>query len=202
MAVVTIPFDFKELPDKNSIVPICINDTDRHGRKVGWGWIAAIVPIADLLRKLARRRLDDVWRVSELTELSVHDVWYAHGENYGKFPHWLIYRHAKWKAEDLRYGSWRVRKGREVALGELEAALRAHSDHATELERREIVDMLRSELSNSGQEVIVNMLDQVLHGCPWNDIAVQLGEEPTKRNVNTIQRRFWRAIERAAQILL
>jgi hypothetical protein len=46
------------------------------------------------------------------------------------------------------------------------------------------------------------MLDQVLHGCPWNDIAVQLGEEPTKRNVNTIQRRFWRAIERAAQILL
>jgi hypothetical protein len=64
MPVVTIPFDFEDLPDKSSIVPICINDTDRHGTRIGWRWITAVVPIADLLRKLARRRLDDVWRVS------------------------------------------------------------------------------------------------------------------------------------------
>ncbi len=201
MPVVTIPFDFEDLPDKSGIVPICINDTDRHGRKIGWRWITAVVPIADLLRKLARRRLDDVWRVSELTELSVHDVWYAHGEDYGNWPQWLIYRHAKWKAEDLRYGSWRIRRGREVALGELEAALHARSNHAEELERQEIVDILRSELSNSGQDEIIEMLDQVLHGCTWDDIAVHLGQEPTKRNVNTIHRRFWRAIRSVAQML-
>ncbi len=201
MPVVTIPFDFENLEDKTSVVPICVCDTDRHGRKIGWGWFTAVVPIADLLRRLARRRLDDVWRVSELTELSVHDLWYAHGEDYGKWPQWRIYRHAKWKAEDLRYGSWRVRKGREVALGELEAALRARGDHAAEYERREIVDILRRELQESGQDDIADMLDQILHGCRWDDVAVHLGEEPTKRTVNTLQRRFWRAIERFAHLL-
>jgi hypothetical protein len=201
MALVTIPFNYEELPDKSGIVPICLDDTDRHGRKIGWGWITAIPPIADLLRRLARRRLDDVHRVSELTELSVHDVWYAHGEDYGNFPQWLIYRHAKWKAEDLRYGSWRIRRGREVGLGELEAALRARGDHAKEFEHREIVEILRQEFSNTGQDDVAEMLEQVLHGCTWDEVTMHLGKEPTKKNVNTIHRRFWRAVERAARFL-
>ena len=46
MAVVTIPFDYEELDDPNSVVPICIEDTDREGRKIAWGWFTAVVPIA------------------------------------------------------------------------------------------------------------------------------------------------------------
>ena len=146
MPVVTIPFDYEQLGDKSSVVPICINDTDRNGRTIAWGWISAVEPIADRLRSLARRRLDDVWRVSELTEESVHDLWYTHGEDLGIRPQWRVYAQAKWKAEDLRYGSWRVRKGREVALGKLEATLRARTDHGAEFERQEMVDMLRQQL--------------------------------------------------------
>ena len=51
MAVVTIPFDYEELDDPNSVVPICIEDTDRQGRKIAWGWITAVVPIADRLQR-------------------------------------------------------------------------------------------------------------------------------------------------------
>ena len=201
MPVVTIPFDFEDLGDKNNVVPICINDTDRDGRKIAWGWITAVVPIADRLRSLARRRLDDVWRVSELTELSVHNLWYANGEDYGVWPQWRIYTQAKWTVEDLRYGGWRVRRGREVALGNLEATLRSHADHAADYQRREMVQILRQELLNSGQDEIADMMDQVLHGCRWDDVAVHLGEEPTKKNVNTLQRRFWRALGRFAHLL-
>lgn len=201
MPVVTIPFDYQDLDNRDAVVPICINDTDRHGKAIAWGWFAAVVPVADRLRNLARRRLDDVWRVSELAESSVHDLWYAHGEDFGVFPHLRVYHHARWKAEDLRYGHWRVRKGREVPLGELESLLRDPREYGADYENKQVVDRLRQELLNSGRPDVADMMDMVLHGCGWDEVARHFGIETSSRNTNTLQRRFWRVIQRAAGLL-
>jgi DNA-directed RNA polymerase specialized sigma24 family protein len=111
MALITIPFDYGNLDDPNSIVPICINDTDVLGRQISWRWIVAIVPIADRLRGLARYRLGDEWRASELTDSTLHEVWCKHLNDFGMSPSGRIWRNAKWKAEDLRAGGWRARRG-------------------------------------------------------------------------------------------
>src|SRR5581483_5933083 len=108
MPFVTIPFDFEDFGTNNRIEPIVINDTDRFGRIIAPEWFAAVVPIADLLRELARRRLEDVRRVSELTELSVHALWYKHEYDFGVWPQWRVYWNAKGRAEELRR-PWRMR---------------------------------------------------------------------------------------------
>ena len=70
MRVVIIPFDYKHLPDaqRKTIVPICIASVDRHGSPIARIWVEqGAAPVQDQLRGIARYRLGDVWRVSELT---------------------------------------------------------------------------------------------------------------------------------------
>ena len=81
------------------------------------GGFEAVIPVADYLRKLARDRVGDIWRVSELAELSVHAQWRKHREDFGKYPHRRIAAYARWAAEDLRCGGARLRKGLDILLG-------------------------------------------------------------------------------------
>ena len=60
---VTLPFDFEQLPPdrKASVVPICIERTDRDGAEIAWGWFEAVGRDSGLLPEsgavLARRHL-------------------------------------------------------------------------------------------------------------------------------------------------
>ncbi len=209
MAVVTIPFDYEELAEPNSVVPICIEDTDHHGRKIAWGWIAAVVPIADTLRKLARWRLEDEWRVSELTELSVHRVWYKHCDNLGRSPSGRIWHRAVWVAEDLRAGGRRARRGLDEPLPEDETALASKlaaadpkilsrlfphcgADFSGEIERAELFAAITRQIRLRGDVDAGEMLDMVRHGMDREEISAAFDKKP-----NTVTQTIYRAIRRA-----
>jgi DNA-directed RNA polymerase specialized sigma24 family protein len=209
MAVVTIPFDYDELDDPNSVVPICIEDTDRQGREIAPGWITAVVPIADAIRKLARRRLEDEWRASELAELSVHGVWYKRLDNLGLWPSARVWRYAKWAAEDLRAGSRRVRRGLDGPLPEDETALAAmlraadpkalarlvphwKRDFAGEIERTELFSAIMCQISARGNVQASEMLDMIRHGMNRDEISAVFRKKP-----NTVTQIIYRAIRRA-----
>ena len=209
MAVVTIPFDYEELGDLNSVVPICIEDTDRHGRKIAWGWIAAVVPIADSLRQLARWRLEDEWRVSELTELAVHRVWHKHRDNLGRWPSGRIWHRAWWVAEDLRAGGRRARCGLDEPLPEDDSAVASklaaadpkilcrlfpnnNSDFAGEIERAELFAAITRQIRLRGDLDAGEMLDMIRHGMDREEISAAFDKKP-----NTVTQTIYRAIRRA-----
>ncbi len=213
MAVVTIPFDYEQLPDPNSVVPICIEDTDRDGRRIAWGWFDAVVPIANRLRGLARRRLEDEWRVSELAESTVHDVWYEHLDNFGFWPSGRLWRHARWKAEDLRAGGRRSRRGVETPLPDDEAALQSliqladpralarlvpHRDwnFADELERRQFFEALVHRMKLRGHIQAGEMLDMLAHGMERAEVNACFRKKP-----NTLTQGLHRAIRRGLKDL-
>ncbi len=75
MAVITIPFDYDPQRDGESVIPIYLNDTDDSGETIFFGWFEVVVRLQDKLRALSRTILGDVWRVSELTDLTIHRLW-------------------------------------------------------------------------------------------------------------------------------
>src|SRR5437588_5076730 len=79
---VVIPPNYVE----KRVVPILIRTMDDLGNQVYHGWIEAVQPIAKTLRFLAKRVIRDEWRVSELTESSVHMLSRLHGERLGRSP--------------------------------------------------------------------------------------------------------------------
>jgi len=213
MAMVTIPFDYDQLEDPNSVVPICIEDTDREGRRIAWGWFTATVPIANSLRNLARRRLDDVWRVSELTQCTVHNVWYKHGQNLGLWPSKRLWHYAKWKAEDIRAGGWRLRHHVDEPLPEDETALETIIERAdqaalsalmpggkwnfeSEIERKQFFDALIRRMKMHGDIQAGEMLDMLYHGMGRAEINAQFDKRP-----NTLTQNLNRAVRRALKDL-
>ena len=117
MHVVTIPFDYENLSaaEQAGIVPICIKATDDEGNLIAWGWFEAVAVVQNNLRLLARSCLDDVWRVSEITEAAVHRLWRLHGNSLGRHPSRRVYAAAKWEARDkmcIRDRRLRYRKSR------------------------------------------------------------------------------------------
>jgi hypothetical protein len=213
MAVVTIPFDYEQLGDPNSVVPICIEDTDRDGRTIAWGWFDAVVPIANRLRGLARRRLEDEWRVSELAESTVHEVWYKHLDDFGFWPSGRLWRHARWKAEDLRVGGRRSRRGVETPLPDDDIALSSlvrHADpralarlvpqrdwnFADEVERREFFEALVRKMKLRGDVQAGEMLDMLAHGMDRAEVNAHFRRKP-----NTLTQGLHRAIKRGLKDL-
>ena len=60
---------------------------DRHGNRIAPIWFEqGVVPVQNELRDLARHKLRDVHRVSELAEITVHKLWEMHGEDAGACP--------------------------------------------------------------------------------------------------------------------
>ena len=197
MAIVTIPFDYDRLPDPSGIVPICIEDTDRYGCPINPAWFTAVEPIADRLRRLSRRTLDDVWYVSEITETSVHAMWGKHRHNLGRSPSARIYAHAKWKALDLRVGGRNARRGVEVELlDSIRRKLRSAHDVHSQVEYDEFRGLLRRHFEAKGVPHIEQMMDMWLHGHEWNEIAEKMGKKPKAATKD-----FWRWFNRGLRDL-
>jgi hypothetical protein len=199
MSVVIIPFEYEKLASEEQrlIVPICIQDEDREGRRINWGWFTAIVPIADRLRSLAKRRLGDEWMVSELAEGSVHSLWYKHQDNLGVLPSMRIYCHAKWRAEDLRAGGRNARRGVEVELLEkVLAGLPDPADVHDRYEAWEIINALKRQFETEGAAHVSDMLEMWLYGWKWDEIADEVGKKPKAATKD-----FWRAFKKGLQQL-
>ncbi len=193
-SIVTIPFNFEELPEnhRKSIVPICIARLDAQGEEIAWGWFDAVVPIQEGLRALARRRLNDVWRVSELTEHSVHNLWRKHRHSLGFAPSRRIYKRAAWDVEDLRNDGWRSRRGRDLALDAMEDITREYllrdpTDFEGAYQFRLRLDEADAWLKQKGREDVREMLHLMSRGHKWHEISEHFCEPE-----GNLRRRFSR----------
>jgi hypothetical protein len=194
MRLITIPSDFVE--GETKVVPICIRAEDSLGNRIAEGWINGVIRVADGLRSLSRRILQDEWRVSELADETVQDLWDEHGENVGAKPHSRVYAHAQWKALDKRAGGIRARKGLEVELVDhIYRTLRDPGNFAAEYERRDLLHRLSARLNDLELNDVQKMVDLALHDADF-DIAHHFG-----KSRNTLSKRFWRGIRRASDFL-
>ena len=184
MKYVTIPFGFEEFsPDQqSSIVPICIERTDREGSEIDWGWFEAASAVQEPLRRLARSWLEDVWRVSELTEAAVHTLWYRHRSNLGFQPARRVLIEAKWCARHLQAGTRRQRE-LVVGLNGLDELLRSRAltdprQYESVYQKEIYFKALSEQLEDAGRMDVSEMLKLVRDGRSWPEIGEQLGKDP------------------------
>jgi hypothetical protein len=192
--MVTIPFDYDE-KSAGSVVPICIDDIDPEGNRINLALIElGVVPVADLLRNIAGRVLNDRWRVSEITDLSVQSLWRTHGENFGDDPSLRILKRAHWFAEDLRVGGRRARRKADVELFATTLdGLQDQYDLVAQLEAKEILDRLMEQLKKLGLDDVREMVPMMLRDCDAEELIRRFG-----KSRNTISQRFYRSMRKAA----
>lgn len=195
MPVVTIPFDYDERVHE-SVVPICVCDTDPEGNVIHPAWFElGVAPMAGQLRRLAYRMLNDVWRVSEITERAVHSVWRSRGADLGTDPGVIVYTNAKWHARDLRAGGKRARTGYDVELFEETLdLLRERFDFAAAAEAKDLLDKLVAQAAELGMSEAVAMVPMMLRGCSADEYVKKFGK---KRN--TLTQLFFRHMRKAAE---
>lgn len=194
MEVIIVPFDYEE-ESNFSVVPICIGDIDSDGNPIYREWVdRGVVPVADQLRKLAQRVLNDVWRVSELTERSVHALSRKHGRDLGDDPSLRVLKRAHWYAEDLRVGGRRARRKTEVELlaTKLET-LQDRFDLVSDLVAKDTLDRLMDELDRQGLHDIREMVPMMLRDCDAREFVSRF-----QKSRNTLSQRFYRGMRRAA----
>jgi hypothetical protein len=192
--LVTIPFDYDE-KSAGSVVPICIDDIDSEGNLIHPDLITlGVVPVADLLRKIAGRVLNDVWRVSEITEFAVHSLWRTNGKNFGDAPSFRILKRAHMFAEDQRVGGRRARRKADVELftTTLET-LQDQYDLTAHLEAKDTLDRLMEQLERLGMDDIREMVPMMLRDCEAEEFVSRFGKAR-----NTISQRFYRKMRKAA----
>jgi hypothetical protein len=192
--VVTIPFDYDE-KTAGLVVPICIDDIDCDGNRIHPLLIElGVVPVADVLRNIAGRVLNDRWRVSEITELSVHSLWRTHGEYFGDEPSLRILKRAHWFAEDLRVGGRRARRKADVELfATTLEGLQDQYNLVAQMEAKEILDRLMEQLEKLGLDDVREMVPMMLRDCEAEELIRQFG-----KSRNTISQRFYRGMRKAA----
>jgi hypothetical protein len=195
VALIIVPFDYKE-DSHFSIVPICIGEVDAYGNPIYREWVeSGVVPVADELRKIARRVLRDVWRVSELTERVVHSLSRKYGFDLGVDPSLRVLKLARWHAEDLRVGGRRVRRKTEV---ELFAAtldtLQDQFDLISDLVAKDALDRLMKELDRQGLHAVRDMVPMMLRDCTPDEFTGHF-----QKIRNTLAKRFYRGMRKAAK---
>jgi hypothetical protein len=195
MPVITIPFDYDEKLHP-SVVPICICDTDVSGNQIHPAWFElGVAPVADQLRRMTRRVLNDVCRVSEITESAVHSVWRNRGSDLGTNPELVVLKRAKWHAEDARAGGRRARTGYDVELfSETVDRLRDEFDLIAEAESKDILDKLVAQAVELGMTETAEMVPMMLRGCSAEEYVSRFGK---KRN--TLTQMFFRNMRKAAE---
>jgi len=202
MSVIIIPFDYEQLPgsQQRAIVPICIASVDRHGKPIARVWFEqGVVPVQDQLRRLARLKLGDVRRVSELTEIAVHSLWERHGENAGIYPWRRVLVRATWDARDLAAGDsqWRIKHTVPLAMGSLEQDLYRNglpdlTQHDELYERMLLVELVERRIEEDKRPDIRKMFQMLRQGYTWDEIATQFeGVKP-----EALKKRFWRWVKR------
>src|SRR5207237_9747344 len=112
------------------------------------GWIDAVKPVADKLRRLARNILGDVAMVSEITEASVHGLSARYGKELpGPSPSGQVYEDARWIARDIVAGGWRRRKGYDTRFTEVILDMVVDTrDFAKTYENRDLIEKLVERL--------------------------------------------------------
>ncbi len=195
MPVITIPFDYDEKLHQ-SVVPICICDTDASGNQIHPAWFElGVAPVADQLRRMTRRVLNDVCRVSEITESAVHSIWRSRGSDLGTNPELVVLKRAKWHAEDARAGGRRARTGYDVELfSDTVDRLRDKFDLMAETETKDVLDKLVAQAAELGMLETVEMVPMMLRGCSADEYVERFGK---KRN--TLTQMFFRNMRKAAQ---
>jgi DNA-directed RNA polymerase specialized sigma24 family protein len=198
MAVITVPFDYDPQRDGESVVPIYVNDTDDNGETIFFGWIEAVIPIQDKLRGLATRVLGDVWRVSELTDLTIHHLWRKYRNDLGSNPSFRLYTTAKRIAHSLEDPGARGHCALNISLDALEeyrknALVGDTAD--TENKYRTYLDLERFEtkLKELGKRDEFEVYMMLKAGYHWYEIAQRVGKRP-----NSVFRRFRRLLQRIA----
>lgn len=199
---VIIPFDYERLPDnkRSTIVPICIASVDRHGNEIARVWFEeGVVPIQDQLRGIARYRLGDVHRVSELAEATVHKLWEQHGENAGFLPWHRVLTRAEWEARHLAMGGSPWRKAHTVPLKLSSLERRLYRKRTGGLKRWEetyerdlLVDLVERQIRRENREDFREAFKMLREGYGWDEIAARVHDS----NAEALKRRFWRWINR------
>jgi hypothetical protein len=200
---VIIPFNYFQLPEKDqmAIIPICIATTDRHGNVICQAWFErGVAPIQDQLRAIARYRLGDVYRVSELAEATIHKLWEHHGDNIGFLPWHRVLTRATWEARHMAVGGsqWRSLHFLPLALGSLDRYLyhKGMADGQTFEEtfrRDELLNLVEQRLEMENREEFRQALRMLREGYYWDEIAKRL-QAPSPE---ALRRRFWRWISSA-----
>lgn len=181
------------------VVPICIRQVDNEGNEVFPGWIEAVPPIADPLRRLARRA-GDVWLVSQLAEESVHGLSARHGRDLGPAPSSAIYQDATWRALDMTVGGRRARNGLDVQLvKEVLGLLQEPYNFAKVIEDREFIEHLENRLIELGLGDVHKMLMLYLAEAE-DEMPAAFGIESRKSTAwQTLCKRFRRGVHKAIQ---
>jgi hypothetical protein len=201
MGVIVIPFDYEQLPEsqQRAVVPICIASVDRHGIPIARVWFEeGVVPVQDQLRTLARYRLGDVRRVSELAELVVHKLWESHGEHAGTWPWRRVWVRAIWEARDMAAGDsqWRIRHTIPLALASLEHDLYGNglSDptrYDEVYERELLVELVERRIEMDHRSEIREVFTMLRQGYTWEEIAAALHDPKPE----ALKKRFWRWVK-------
>jgi len=202
MGVIIIPFDYEQLPDaqRNSIVPICIASADRHGNPIARVWFEeGVAPVQDQLRGIARYKLGDVHRVSELAEVTVHKLWEQHGADAGFLPSRRVLTRAVWEAREMAVGGskWRMKHTVPVALTTLDqdcfgTSMTDPNRYEEIYERDLLVAMIERRIERDHREEIREVFKMLRLGYTWDEIATRLHVP----NPVTLKKRFWRSMRR------
>lgn len=202
MGVVIIPFDYEQLPDaqRNSIVPICIASADRHGNPIARVWFEeGVAPVQDQLRGIARYKLGDVRRVSELAEVTVHRLWEQHGADAGFLPWRRVLTRAVWEAREMAVGGskWRMKHTVPVALTSLDqdcfgTSMTDPNRYEEIYERDLLIALIERRIERDHRAEIREVLKMLRLGYTWDEIATRLHVP----NPETLKKRFWRWMRR------
>ena len=200
MGVVIIPFDYDQLPEsqRKAIVPICIASVDRHGNQIAPIWFEkGVAPIQDQLRNIARMRLGDVQRVSELAEITVHKLWERHGEDAGMLPWRRVLVRAIWEARDLAAGDsrWHINHTVPLALDSLDGDLYrngpADPTRYDEIYQQQLlIDLIERRIEEDRRLEIREVFKMLRQGYTWEEVAQRLGNQKPE----ALKKRFWRWI--------
>jgi hypothetical protein len=201
MPVITIPFDYDPGKYGDSLVPIFLNDTDVRGDQIFFGWIEAVVSVQDKLKEIARRVLSDVWRVSELTDITVHHLWEKHRDNVGPHPSYRIYKTALRKAHGIEDPGARAHLGLNLALDALEQyKLDALVSDSTDFENlyHRYLDLNRMEarIKGAAKRDEAESYRMLRSGYDWREISRAVGD-----NRNTVYRRFHRLLKKITDVV-
>jgi hypothetical protein len=197
MGVVIIPFNYEQLPEsqRSAIVPICIASVDRHGNKIAPIWFEqGVAPIREQLCNIARARLGDIRRVSELTEITVHKLWERHGEDAGIWPCRRVLVRAMWEARDLAAGNsrWHVNHTVPLAPDSLDTRIHRLKRDEDIYQQHLLLDLVERRIAQDQHEEIGKVFQMLRQGYTWEEVALQLGEQKPE----ALKKRFWRWMKR------
>ena len=202
MGFVIIPFDYDQLShdQQKAITPICIASMDRHGNPIARVWFEeGVAPVQDQLRGIARYKLGDVGRVSELAEVTVHRLWEQHGSDAGFLPWRRVLTRAVWEAREMAVGGskWRMKHTVPVALTSLDqdcfgTSMTDPNRYEEIYERDLLVAMIERRIERDHREEIREVFKMLRLGYTWDEIATRLHVP----NPVTLKKRFWRSMRR------